>query len=103
MSGRQRRALVWGDSLLVGAVGGVTGLALGTALAAAALRALGGDLGGGALVSTTPHLQWMRDGRPRVRRGFARHRFGVRRGLVARARGARPRAGAKPQGAEHGQ
>jgi putative ABC transport system permease protein len=58
MSGRQRRTLVWGDSLLVGAIGGVAGLALGTALASAALRALGGDLGSGALASTAPHLQW---------------------------------------------
>ena len=58
MSGRQRRALVWADSLLVGLVGAGAGLALGTALAAAALRALGGDLGSGALTSATPPLQW---------------------------------------------
>jgi putative ABC transport system permease protein len=58
MSGRQRRTLVWADSLLVGLLGGIAGLALGTGLAAAALRALGGDLGSGTLGSTTPHLQW---------------------------------------------
>ena len=58
MSGRHRRTLVWIDSLMVGAIGGAAGLALGTALAAAALRALGGDLGNGTLGGAAPHLQW---------------------------------------------
>jgi len=58
MSGRQRRTLVWADSLMVGLVGGVLGLALGTVLAAAALRALGGDLGSGTLAGAAPPLQW---------------------------------------------
>ena len=58
MGGRQRRTLVWADSLAVGAVGSAIGLALGTALAAAALRALGGDLGNGTPGDDAPHLQW---------------------------------------------
>ena len=58
MSGRHRRGLIWADSLMVGAIGGVAGLALGTALAAAALHALGGDLGNGTLGDGTPKLQW---------------------------------------------
>jgi putative ABC transport system permease protein len=58
MDGRQRRTLVWLDSLMVGVLGGAAGLALGTALAAAALRALGGDLGSGTLGGGVPHLQW---------------------------------------------
>jgi len=58
MSGRQRRALVWADSLGVGVLGAALGLALGTALADAALHALGGDLGSGELSTSTPRLQW---------------------------------------------
>ncbi|MBW8757307.1 MAG: ABC transporter permease [Burkholderiales bacterium] len=58
MDGRQRRALVWIDSLMVGVLGAAAGLALGTGLAAAALRALGGDLGSGTLGGSAPRLQW---------------------------------------------
>ena len=58
MDGRQRRTLVWTDSLMVGVLGSLAGLALGTALAAAALRALGGDLGSGTLGGSAPRLQW---------------------------------------------
>ena len=58
MSGRQRRSLVWMDSLAVGAIGGAIGLALGTGLAEAALRALGGDLGNGSPGGGAPPLQW---------------------------------------------
>jgi putative ABC transport system permease protein len=58
MSGAQRRRLVRIDSLLVGVLGGVLGLALGTALAAAALHALGGDLGSGTFANEAPRLHW---------------------------------------------
>jgi len=58
LSGARRRELVWADSLLVGILGSVLGLALGTVLADAALHALGGDLGNGMLTSTTPRLHW---------------------------------------------
>ena len=55
---RQRLRLVLAESLLLGAVGSAAGIALGTALAAFALRVLGGDLGGGYFAGTAPALQW---------------------------------------------
>ncbi len=55
---RQRLRLVLAESLLLGAVGSAAGVALGTALAALALRLLGGDLGGGFFAGVAPALQW---------------------------------------------
>ncbi len=55
---RQRLQLVLAESLLLGLVGSAAGIALGTALAAAALRLLGGDLGGGYFAGAEPPLQW---------------------------------------------
>ena len=55
---RQRLALVLSESALLGLVGSTAGIALGTALAAAALWLLGGDLGGGYFAGTQPTLQW---------------------------------------------
>ena len=49
---------VAGTVLLLGAVGSVAGIALGTGLAALALRLLGGDLGGGFFAGSAPSLQW---------------------------------------------
>jgi putative ABC transport system permease protein len=54
----QRRQLVLAESLLLGAIGSVAGIALGTALAAIGLRWLGGDLGGGYFAGVAPQLQW---------------------------------------------
>ena len=54
----QRLRLVLAESLLLGAVGSVAGLALGGTLAWAALRLLGGDLGGGYFAGVSPRLQW---------------------------------------------
>src|SRR6185437_4900420 len=47
LAARERLSLVLGECALLGLVGSVLGLALGTALASAALRLLSGDLGGG--------------------------------------------------------
>ena len=58
LSGRERLALVLAESALLGIVGSVLGLALGTALAALALRLLSGDLGGGYFPGVTPTLQF---------------------------------------------
>ncbi|GAB4397481.1 MAG: FtsX-like permease family protein [Rhodoferax sp.] len=54
----QRQALVAVESLLLGLVGSVAGIALGTALASLALTQLGGDLGGGFFAGVAPRLQW---------------------------------------------
>ncbi|CAN5535781.1 FtsX-like permease family protein [soil metagenome] len=58
LTGRERLQLVLVESLALGLVGSVTGIALGTALAALALRLLGGDLGGGYFEGVAPTLQW---------------------------------------------
>ncbi|PKO41932.1 MAG: ABC transporter permease [Betaproteobacteria bacterium HGW-Betaproteobacteria-3] len=55
---RQRLQLVWVESALLGTLGSVLGVALGTGLAALALRVLRGDLGGGYFAGVAPTLQW---------------------------------------------
>lgn len=58
LSARERLRLVLAESAMVGLLGAVLGLALGTGLAALALRLLAGDLGGGYFPGITPRLQW---------------------------------------------
>lgn len=58
LTARGRRALVLGECTLVGLAGGFAGIAAGTAMAAIALRALSGDLGGGYFPGVQPTLQW---------------------------------------------
>ena len=58
LSARARLQLVLWESLFLGLVGSAAGVALGTALAALALRLLGGDLGGGYFAGIAPSLQW---------------------------------------------
>ncbi|MCX7257225.1 MAG: FtsX-like permease family protein [Polaromonas sp.] len=58
LTGRERLLLVLIESLALGLVGSVAGVALGSALAALALRLLGGDLGGGYFAGVAPTLQW---------------------------------------------
>jgi putative ABC transport system permease protein len=55
---RERLRLVLVESLLLGVAGSAAGIALGTGLAALALRLLGGDLGGGFFAGVAPPLQW---------------------------------------------
>lgn len=55
---RQRLALVLMESAALGVLGSAAGIALGTGLAALALRVLGGDLGGGYFAGVQPALQW---------------------------------------------
>ncbi|WP_296495435.1 FtsX-like permease family protein, partial [Rhodoferax sp.] len=58
LSGRKRLTLVMWESLALGVLGSAAGIALGTALAALALKLLGGDLGGGFFAGTAPKLQF---------------------------------------------
>ncbi len=55
---RERLRLVLAESLALGLIGSIAGLALGTALAAFGLRVLGGDLGGGYFEGVAPTLRW---------------------------------------------
>ncbi len=58
LTGRERLGLVLVESSLLGLLGSALGLLLGTALAALALRVLGGDLGGGYFAGVAPSLQF---------------------------------------------
>jgi putative ABC transport system permease protein len=58
LTAKQRLRLVLLEASLLGWMGAALGIALGTALAALGLKALGGDLGGGYFSGATPPLQW---------------------------------------------
>jgi putative ABC transport system permease protein len=58
LTARERRVLVLAECAVLGALGSLFGLALGSALAAAALRWLAGDLGGGYFPGIAPSLRW---------------------------------------------
>ena len=58
LSARSRLQLVLWEALALGLLGSTAGIGLGTALAALALRLLGGDLGGGYFAGVAPSLQW---------------------------------------------
>ena len=58
LTGRQRLQLVLLEAGALGACGSALGIGLGVGLAAAALRLLGGDLGGGYFSGGAPALQW---------------------------------------------
>ena len=58
LTGPERLRLVLAESLVLGGIGSAAGVASGTALAALALRVLGGDLGGGYFSGAAPALQW---------------------------------------------
>ena len=58
LTATERRGMVLAECAVVGAAGSAIGLALGTAMAAAALRFMAGDLGGGYFPGITPALQF---------------------------------------------
>ena len=57
LTARERRQLVLLECTLLGAAGSIVGLLLGAGMAAAALRLLAGDLGGGYFPGIVPPLQ----------------------------------------------
>jgi putative ABC transport system permease protein len=58
LTARERRVLVLAECAALGAAGSLLGLVLGALLAAAALRWLAGDLGGGYFPGIAPALRW---------------------------------------------
>ena len=58
LTARERRMLVLAECAVLGAAGSLLGLLLGSGLAAAALRWLAGDLGGGYFPGIAPALHW---------------------------------------------
>ena len=58
LTASERRMLVLGECAAIGAAGSALGLALGTLMAAGALRWLAGDLGGGYFPGIVPPLQF---------------------------------------------
>jgi putative ABC transport system permease protein len=58
LTARQRLHLVLLEATALGIMGSALGIAMGTALAALAMRLLGGDLGGGYFAGVAPTLQW---------------------------------------------
>jgi putative ABC transport system permease protein len=58
MTAGQRQRWVLAECAVVGGVGSALGLLMGAGLAAAALRLLAGDLGGGYFPGIAPPLQW---------------------------------------------
>jgi len=58
LTARERLTLVMAESALLGVAGSIVGLALGTGLAALALRLLSGDMGGGYFPGVTPTLHF---------------------------------------------
>jgi putative ABC transport system permease protein len=58
LTGGERLALVLLEAAVLGLLGSLLGIALGSGLAALALRLLGGDLGGGFFGGAAPALQW---------------------------------------------
>ena len=58
LTGTERLRLVLLESAGLGLVGSALGITLGSGLASAALRLLGGDLGGGYFTTGAPALQW---------------------------------------------